>query len=371
MGACAADRIGCSRIGGAGARARRAPRRSVRRRAPLPAGVKNYVTPRGLALLRAEAAALIRTTRAADGFVAVERMGARGRREPPACFPLLRAPVDLSASSARLVQQSALEAAPWVQRLARLGYGAKGVVYALVGALALKAATGAGGRLTDSAGALEAVLEGPFGRVLLVLVGVGLLGHVVWRWVQAGLDPERKGSDAKGLARRAGLALSGLLYAGLALEAARLARGVGSREEGGTAHWTGLALDVPFGRWLVGLVGLGVIAYGLYELYRAYALDIAKRLDLSTLGAGTRSWAVRLGRAGLASRGVVLGLVGWFFVRAAWQADAGEVRGLDGALRTVEAGPAGPWLLGAVAAGLLAYGLFQLVQARFRVIRAT
>ncbi|HEX8386453.1 MAG TPA: DUF1206 domain-containing protein, partial [Rubricoccaceae bacterium] len=192
----------------------------------------------------------------------------------------------------------------------------------------------------------------------------------VWRLVQAGLDPEGRGDDAKGLARRAGLAFSGVLYGGLALEAVRLARGVGGGEGGGgTAHWTSEALALPFGRTLVGLAGLGVAAYGVYQGVRAVRSDICKRLDLSGLSGPARENVTRLGRAGLAARGVVFVLVGAFLLVAAWQEQAAEARGLDGVLRTLEQQPAGPALLATVAAGLAAYGLFQLAQARYRAIR--
>jgi hypothetical protein len=284
---------------------------------------------------------------------------------------LTTAPMDLPDTAARLARRAPAGAAPWVQRLARLGYAAKGVVYALVGGLALAAAFGERGRAEGADGALATVVSAPFGRALLGVIAFGLVGHVVWRLVQAGLDPEGRGSDSKGLAQRAGLALSAAIYGVLALEAVRLARGTGGGGGGDAAsHWTARALDLPFGRVLVGLVGVGVAAYGVYQGVKAVRSDVCKRLDLSGLGAQGRTNVERAGRAGLAARGVVFVLVGGFLLSAAWQEQAAEARGLDGVLRTLERQPYGPVVLGLVALGLAAYGVFQLVQARYRRIRA-
>lgn len=274
-------------------------------------------------------------------------------------------PPSLSASAAK--------AAPWIQGLARMGYAARGVVYLVVGGIAVQAALSYARRPEDSSGALLAILRQPFGRVLLGVLVVGLGGFVLWRLVQAFGDPEKKGTSAKGLARRAGYLISALLHAGLALEAVRLLRG-SSRGGGGgeqsTDHWTAVAMAQPAGRWIVGAVGAGVVLFGLYELYRAFAADLASRLDLSRLGPDARRRVVRFGRFGRAARGVVFGIIGWFLVRAALEYDASEARGFASALRTLEEQAYGSYLLGAVALGLIAFGLFELAEARYRVIRA-
>lgn len=267
------------------------------------------------------------------------------------------------------------EAANWIQILARLGYFAKGVVYLLVGGLALRSATSTGGRTEDSSGAIRSLLDEPFGEVFLVAIGVGLLGYMLWRIVQALLDPEHEGGDAKGIATRAAYLISGVLYAALAIEAFRLGLGSSSGGSGGSSgggadHWTAMAMQQPLGRWAVGLVGLGLIAFALYEFRKAVTADIDDRLDLSELGATGRSWVVRIGRAGLAARGVVFVLIGWFLIRAAVQQNPSEAGGLEEALETLQGQAYGPWLLGLVAAGLVAYGLFQIVKGRYRLIRA-
>lgn len=280
------------------------------------------------------------------------------------------------ASARHAAHTAAHEAAPWVQRLARLGYGAKGVVYMIIGGLAVQAALSPTERPEGSEGALSAILRQPFGRVLLGIVAVGLVGYVLWRLVQAFRDPDREGSDAKGLAKRAGFLLSGLLYAAVALEAVRLSTGwgggggSGGGGEGNADHWTAMVMSQPLGRWAIGVVGAGVILFGLVEFYRAARAELAKRLNLSGLREAAREQIIRFGRLGLAARGVVFLVIGWFLIQAALQYDPQEARGLAGALGTLQRQPYGPYLLGGVAVGLIAYGAFQLVKARYRVIRA-
>ncbi len=151
-------------------------------------------------------------------------------------------------------------------------------------------------------------------------------------FVQAGIDPEGTGSDAKGIGTRAGYAISGAIHAALTLEAARLAVGLGAGGKGdsGPQDWTALALAQPFGRWIMVAVGLGIAAFGLAELVRAYRTDLPKRLDLSHLSQSRRGWVVRFGRMGMAARGVVFGVIGSFLVRAALNYDPSQARGLGG-----------------------------------------
>jgi hypothetical protein len=270
------------------------------------------------------------------------------------------------------VEDAAREAAPWTERLARLGYAAKGVVYIVVGILAARAAFGSGGSVDGSEGAIAAIVRQPFGRFLVGAIAIGLFGYALWRFVQAGLDPEGKGSDAKGIARRIGYAISGVIHVGLGTEAARSAlRGGGSGGGGESAdHWTAMLMRQPFGAWLAAGVGLAIAAYGAYELYKAYTEQLGKRLDLGRMGETARVWAVRASRFGLAARGVVFGIIGGLLVRAALQHDPADAVGLGGALRTLQQQSYGPWLLGAVALGLVGYGIYELVKSRYRRVTA-
>lgn len=263
---------------------------------------------------------------------------------------------------------AAQEAAQHVRRhpietLGRVGYAVKGVVYVLLGALALGAARG-GGAPEDQTGALQALAATPFGSVLLGIVAVGLLAYALWRLALAGLDPEGRGRDAEGLARRAGDVISAVAHGALAYTAYRILTGAGA-DGGSVDERTATLMSQPFGPWLVGAVGLGIIGYGLVELYRASTASFMDELVLDGKAAANRDTVRKVGQAGLAARGVVYGIIGGFLVVAAYQSDPEEARGLDGALRALQEQTFGPVLLALVALGLAGYGVYCVVYARY------
>jgi hypothetical protein len=205
--------------------------------------------------------------------------------------------------------------------------------------------------------------------VLLPLIALGLAGYALWCFVQAAFDCDDEGSDVHGLAARVGHAITGVVYAGLVVWAVGLLVGThrGSAETADpTRDRTAWLLTQPLGAWLVGIVGAVILGVGLYELWKAWRSDLCERLRLQELSRDQQTWVTRIGRVGFAAHGVTLGLIGGFLIMAAVQAQPDEARGLGGALATLAEQPQGPWLLGIVAAGLVAYGLFMLVQARYR-----
>lgn len=265
-------------------------------------------------------------------------------------------------------------AATWIERLARLGFAARGIVYTAVGVIAGQAAFRAGTRVTDTEGAMATLVRQPLGQVLLGVIALGLIGYALWMLVQALLDPERVGSDLKGIARRIGFAGVAVIHAGLAIAAIRLLLPGGESGEvaGGDENavtWTALLMSQPYGRWLVGAVGAGIAIFGLHQLHCAYTIKLGERLNLSRLGSRTREWFIRLGRLGLAARGVVFGVIGWLLIQAARRFDPSEAVGLGGALETLAEQAYGPWLLGGVAVGLIGYGLLELIKAHYRRIQ--
>ncbi|WP_232224208.1 DUF1206 domain-containing protein [Mastigocladopsis repens] len=189
----------------------------------------------------------------------------------------------------------------WVERLARFGYISKGVVYAVVGLLAAQAAFGSGGRTTDTEGALQTIVNQPFGKFLLALVAIGLIGYVIFRFVQAIKDPENKGTDAKGLAQRAGYAINGLIYAGLALSAVQIVLGSngGGKSNSTQQDWTARLLSQPFGQWLVGAVAAFTIGLGFYEFYQAFSSQFRRKLNLNELDDSQRKLVMGISRFGL------------------------------------------------------------------------
>ncbi|BAZ08992.1 hypothetical protein NIES4071_07980 [Calothrix sp. NIES-4071] len=259
---------------------------------------------------------------------------------------------------------------PWFERLARLGYAAKGLVYFVVGLLAMQAAIGSGGRTTDTSGALQAIVTQPFGKFLLSIVTLGIIGYVLWRLVQAFFDPEnhQQSINAKRITRRIGYACSAIGYIGLALTAVKLIMGSGGGDSETIEDWTIYFLAQPFGRWLVALGGVVVIGVGISFLFQAYKAKFRRELKLHEMTHNERTWALRLGRFGIAARGFVFGIIGIFLILAAIQIDGSEARGLGGALTVLAQQPFGSWILGTVALGLIAYGIYSVIQARYRRI---
>lgn len=268
----------------------------------------------------------------------------------------------------RVANRAAHGTPHWVETLARAGYAAKGVVYGLIGVLALMAAFGEGGQVGGGQQAIQTIGSQPFGQFLLVVTGIGLAGYSIWRFVQAALDPEHAGTDAKGVAKRLGYTGSGLIYGALAILALQM--GIGSGGGGGGSQQTYVAkvLSEPFGQLIVGAIGVFVIGAGIYQLYKAYTAKFVRDLKTNEMSATERTWAERLGRLGYAARGVVLPIIGYFVLKAAITYQPGQAKGVGGALATLASQPFGTFLLIVVAAGLVAYGAFQLVQAKYRRI---
>jgi hypothetical protein len=272
------------------------------------------------------------------------------------------------SSVERHAERAARKASPWIERLARAGYAAYGLVYALVGVLAVRAAFGGGGEAASQEGALRQVLFAPLGRALLGIIVIGLLAYAVWRLFQGLLDPENEGTDAKGIVKRSDHVINGLFHAALAFSAGQLALGSGGGGGGSPGDWTARLLAQPLGRWLVAIAGAVIVGAGLYQFYKAYTADFRDELKLGEMDGWEKTWATRSGRLGYAARGVVFGVIGVFLIQAALQTDPDKARGLGGALETLAHGPFGPYVLGAVAFGLVAYGVFMFVVARYRRI---
>jgi hypothetical protein len=257
-----------------------------------------------------------------------------------------------------------------VELLARAGYGARGAVYLLVGVLALLAAVGHGGGTGGSRSALAALLDQPFGAVLVGLLALGLAGFALWRLVEAATDADRRGSEPKGLAVRGAHVISGVVYGSLAVSALAMALGRGGGrggEDAAARDWTRWLMAQPAGRWLLAALALVVAGVGLSYLWRAWTGRVTERLRLPP---GREAWARTAGRLGFSARGLVFIVVGGFLLAASWQASSSEARGLGGALDALREQPYGTVLLGATAIGLACFGLFGLVQARYRRLEA-
>jgi hypothetical protein len=257
-----------------------------------------------------------------------------------------------------------------IELASRIGYAARGLVYLGLGAIVLLAALDLTPRAKGAKGLLSAWAEWPLGWALIGAIGVGLAGFAAWRILQAVFDADRHGRSPKAWAVRIGQAFSGLVYGGLALSAFELLdqfEDVGELDEEQSAHHAARAvLDLPHGDTLLIAAGLAVLAFGVGNVVQSVMQDFGKRLKCDDRLCRV---VVPLAKAGYAARGLASLPLGVFLVLAGLRARAGEVRSWGGALQAVEHQPFGDTALCLVAAGLIAFGLFGLVEARYRRIR--
>lgn len=262
------------------------------------------------------------------------------------------------------LREAEAEVGPWIERFARFGYAAKGLVYLLVGGIAIKAAAGSA-RPADSRGAMSSLLGGLAGQLLLGGIALGLFAYALWRLYIALMDPERRGAG-----QRLYSLGSAMIHGGLGFTAMKLALGMAApRHNGGdqkAASWTSSVLQHDHGAWIIAAIGAGFVGYGIYQLLRAWRAKLDRMLHLHALQPTARTWAVRIARFGIAARGIVFAIIGTLLVRAALHYRADEAKGIAGALDALRGQPYGPWLLGVVALGLMGYGIYELLRARYR-----
>jgi len=250
--------------------------------------------------------------------------------------------------------------------LARSGYAARGIVYVLIAGLASLSTFG-GGR-PDSKSALQIVLEQPFGQIWLGVIGTGLVGFVLWRIAQSILNTDRHENNAKGYLVRAGLLVSAATYTGLAFYAVgqALHLSVGAGSSGGRESWIAWLMQQPFGRYLVAGVGLAIVGAGCAQAFKG-----VKRGYLRFFESGFEHRTILNGICtyGLLARGVIFLIIGGFFIYAAFAVDPKQAGGMADALAWVRQLPFGAILYGLAAVGLFAFGLYGLIEARYRIVQ--
>jgi fumarate reductase subunit D len=275
----------------------------------------------------------------------------------------------LATEARQVVEKAFVEVKPWLAAFGRFGYAAKAIVYLAVGVLALAAALGAGGIVTDAAGALWAIARQPLGRLLIFVVAVGLVGHSSLRLVQGLLDPERRGRRLPIVLVRIGETLTGLGHGLLAWGAFRLFLGTGGPATGdvATRTWSGEMLAMPYGDRLLGAVAIGVIAFGLSLLVRAVVTkNICCDLALDDVPPYGCRFISAVIRTGLAAQGSLFTSVGWFALRAALDRQPREARGPAGVISHFGQRPHGELILAAFAVGLLAVAASCFIDAWWR-----
>jgi hypothetical protein len=256
-----------------------------------------------------------------------------------------------------------------VEWLARLGIASMGISFGIVAVLALGLALGiGGGKATDRQGALHTVGEHPLGKFLLILLAAGFAGYALWRLAQAIFNRDDEDDDAQGWGKRLSALGKAAIYIALCSETLGILFGLndgGGNQERGIAAWL---LRHPGGKWILAAIGVAVIGAGVWNFYRSFTEQFRKQLKEHEMKGVEEAWAIPVAIVGYAARGVVFGLIGAFVVHAAWDSKPKDAIGLDGALRKIESASYGPFLLGVVAVGLLAYAAYCLVQARYRAV---
>lgn len=250
-----------------------------------------------------------------------------------------------------------------LDRLARAGLTARGVVYAIIGVLALALALGEGGKATNQTGAMREIADAPLGKVLLVVLAIGLAGYAAWRLLRAAVGHGREQQDDAG--DRVSALASGVAYTILCVTAVKIITGAAAgsgtpkKATGGVLDWTG-------GRALVIIAGLVLFGVAGFQAYRGVKRKFLEDSKTEQMSEGVQRAFTALGVVGHVARAVVFTLIGFGLIKAAIDYDPQKAVGLDGALRTLVKAPLGPLVLGVVAAGLIAFAVYSMADARYR-----
>lgn len=277
---------------------------------------------------------------------------------------------DIKADGKKAAKEAAYS--PLMERLTRLGYGIKGMIYILIGLLALQGVFGKNATPADQFGAIVALGRLPYGKAILWVVLIGLISYAIWGLIRAFLDPYHKGTDMKGLLARGGFLVSAVTYALFVVPTYDLIHGNSQGSQAGnTQRMVATLMGLPFGRIIVGVFGAASIAAGIYQIYMAIHSHTDQQFKQYALTPEQLRTVKRAGQFGTIARGVVFSLVGFFFCLAAFYANPQQAKSFDGALDFLARQPYGIWLLGIVALGLIAFGVYSLIGAAlFRLKRS-
>ena len=250
--------------------------------------------------------------------------------------------------------------------LERLGYAVRGLLYAVMGILVLRIAVGiGGGQATDLSGSMVFLIGNPFGKLVLIVVIVGLTAYTLWGFTRAIYDPLHRGSDASGYMARLGFVSSALSYLAIVIFGLQILAGSGARSGDSTQKTIASILTHPAGGWLTILIGVVALGVGVGQFIETYRATFAKDLKGTEMSASERNIAVKLGRFGMFARGVTFLVIGWFLIQAGMHNDASQVQGFGGAFLFLLNQPFGHILVGVIALGFIALGLHSFACARW------
>jgi len=272
-------------------------------------------------------------------------------------------------SASSQVRSSASRAADSksLEYLARAGFVCYGVIHLLFAWLALQLAFGNSGGESDQSGALQNLASKPFGKTLVIIVIVGMVALAIWQGFEAAIG-ESGEQDKQAIAERVFSGIRAIVYLSLAWTGVKVVTGANASQGDSQQKGASTLMDSTGGRWLVGLIGLVVIGVGVGLVIYGVTKKFEKHLNTQQMSASVRKATRRLGMAGYSAKGVAYAIAGGLVVAAAVKYDPDKARGLDAALKTLAKQPYGPWLLGLVALGIAAFGVFCFSQAKYRKV---
>jgi hypothetical protein len=253
-----------------------------------------------------------------------------------------------------------------VRVMYRLGYAAKGLVFLIIGVMALMLMMGMGGQLSDPTDALKVIHRQPFGQFLLLLTGISLLGYVAWRAAQSIFNVEHKEHSAKNAIKRIGYAISGLVYLSLSVLAIRGFMEGRVQNNEGSMGLTAKALDLPAGPALVMITGAIIIGVGLFHFVMGFQKRFMKQFENGRMTEKEREIIEKSGMIGLPARGFTFGIIGYFFIRAGMHANAAETKDTKGVMEHILGLPMGEAILAIIAVGFVCYAVYCFAAARYR-----
>ena len=248
------------------------------------------------------------------------------------------------------------------ENFARFGMVAKGAVYSLIGTLTALAAFGQGGEQTGSKGALQYLAEQSYGQIILAIMGLGLLGYVFWRMYQTFQNPNNLSDDAKGIAKRVAYFISGLLYGALAFYAFKLAFG-GGGSSGGSSSGLGSLMSGSNGKVIAIIIGIGMAIKAIYDLYRAYSDKFREKIEELEMSQKEQKALINAGRFGHTARGIVIGLMAYLTLKSGFSS-GNSVNTKTDAFSFIQ-NEFGSIALGLVAIGLVGYGVYMFIRAKY------
>jgi len=263
-------------------------------------------------------------------------------------------------------QLSKLSKNIWLQRYIRLGHGAKGMLYGLIGLFLVNDIIHDQPVVAGSDGVLVALARRPMGSIMLALLALGLLGYVLWRLIQAGIDPEHQGQPSlRQVMQRCGYLCSGLAYLSIARTAGKLAFDLAVNFNDTLDDIASLLFEVEIGPWMLLAIGFGVVGIGCAYVYGAvtesYINDFRRQLN-----AQVAHWAVLVGQVGITARGVGFILIGGYLAKAAYLVEDEPAGGLGHVFDQLDSQFLGEYWLGAIAFGFIAYAIYMVIAGVYR-----